>query len=150
MNDMREASATAFWHASKALYDKPEVMRLALKAQDSAGRDVNVILLLAWLHQRGLSPDADGWKQLKAESDKERRTFEMMRAYRRSMQGKGGYEEAKSIELDAERSVQERLIDAMGTPVKGDPVPLLAAYLKGFREADALMKALGLPPRTNA
>ena len=46
-------TASEFWRLSQALYAAPGVSELCLQAQDEAGAEINLLLLLALLQARG-------------------------------------------------------------------------------------------------
>lgn len=115
---MSEAAAE-FWRFSLAIYARPGVAPACLVLQDQHGRDVNLALYCCWLGVSGrgrltqealASADAAvaGWRH---------QVVERFRGARRAIKAAAApdsdaiYAKAKAIELEAERLLQQRLVE---------------------------------------
>jgi uncharacterized protein (TIGR02444 family) len=103
--------AEAFWTWSLATY--PAVQELALRFQDNAGGDVNLLLFCAWI--RHLAPEELDAVEAAVRPWRES-VLVPLREARRGARGTPLYESLKSVELSAEKIAQKRICDALSSP----------------------------------
>ena len=106
-------SPAELWQQTQALYREPEVEALCLQAQDKAGADVNLLLLLILLARHGqgapLSP-------LLTTSQRQAEVLKPWRALRRRLKPRlepDDYQALLNHELALERWAQEGLLAAL-------------------------------------
>ena len=147
-NDREEAAGEAFWRFSLALYARPGVAEALLSLQDSAGRDVNLILFALWLGAtRGRRFDPAGLAAAAAEIAPLNAVVAELRGLRRRLKKSADpgltslRRQVAGLELAAERRVQYRLGNLAGEPLAaadGDRFAAaeanLALYLGGEAE----------------
>jgi uncharacterized protein (TIGR02444 family) len=149
-------AAEALWRFSLAFYARPGVAATCLELQDRAGHDVNLLLYACWL---GLSGRGRLTAQsLVAAEDAARPWREAViapiRAARRAVKQQGAapelYEQAKALELAAERGALSRL-EKLAPPEairaapqrREDAMHNLDFYLKDASQTkDALITAI--------
>lgn len=78
-------TASEFWRLSQALYAAPGVRELCLQAQDEAGAEINLLLLLALLQARGWR---GSYRPLLASIRQQQPLLRQWRALRRSLKAK--------------------------------------------------------------
>ncbi|GEM_PF-2892974 len=127
------ADRTGFREFSEALWASPQLRGACLDLQDSAGIDVNLVLLALFLAAHGRAADADVAARAGAASqDWTRPVTDNLRAARRAIKGQDDalYEKALSLELEAEAVLQDRLAAiAEGAPAAPADTGLAAANL---------------------
>jgi uncharacterized protein (TIGR02444 family) len=125
---MTAPDADAFWSWSTAFYAKPGVAEACLDLQNRDGAEVNLVLLLLWLAEKGYAPLGQGEV---AELDRtvrpwRERVVEPLRALRNALKGQGEDAVRRAIlsaELVAERSTQRRLVAALPELGESDAAP---------------------------
>ncbi len=106
-----------FWTFSLAFYGRTGVSQACIALQDRQGRDVNLTLYLCWvgLSGRGRLVAGDLAREADTITPWRRAVIEPLRAARRALKAETGtdiaalYEQAKAVELAAERAGQQRL-----------------------------------------
>ncbi len=112
-----DEAADGFWRYSLAVYAAPGVAAALIGLQDNAGRDVNLALFCAWVGAsgRGRLTTADIERVDGAISGWRHGVIVPLRAARRAIRQDDGadtpelYDQAKALELAAERVAQYRL-----------------------------------------
>jgi uncharacterized protein (TIGR02444 family) len=131
---MTSSDDSAFWRFSLRFYALPDVAPACLALQDEAGVDVNLLLLLLFLAEKGRAVSRDDVARLDAAIAPWRGdVVEPLRALRRRLKtGVGDFPPGaseglrnmvKKVELEAERLEQGRLESAalsLGKPVARD------------------------------
>lgn len=150
-------TANEFWRLSQALYRTPGVQAACLQAQDKAGADVNLLLLLALLGARGWRGEL---APLLAASARLAALLQPWRALRRRLQprlGEPDYQALLSHELALERLAQEQLLAVLPAcagqpqPLAGEPLHHYLDHLGlGASPLHAQLAALGPLARTLA
>lgn len=118
-------SPAELWQATQALYREPGVEALCLQAQDKAGADVNLLLLLVLLARRGQGARLP---PLLATSQRQAAVLQPWRALRRRLKARvetRDYQALLAHELALEQWAQAGLLSAL-TLGKGQS---LADYL---------------------
>lgn len=126
--------ATPFWRFSLALYGRPGVPPACLALQDEAGIDVNVLLFVLFLADRGRRLDATDVARIDAMTAAWRAdVVRPLRGVRRALKDRpapfgGQTTEAlrtrvKRIELESERIQQETIEAAFPAARTGAPEP---------------------------
>ncbi|GAA4499366.1 TIGR02444 family protein [Pseudaeromonas paramecii] len=106
-------SPAELWQATQALYREPGVEALCLQAQDKAGADINLLLLLVLLARRGqgaLLPP------LLATSQRQAAVLQPWRALRRRLKARvetSDYQALLAHELALEQWAQEGLLSTL-------------------------------------
>ncbi|HTH95847.1 MAG TPA: TIGR02444 family protein [Stellaceae bacterium] len=145
----------AFWQWAVALYGKPGVAPACLTLQDGNGVDVNLMLLLLHLATLGQAVGAAELRVLdEAAAPWRHEVVEPLRALRRKMKPMGEDATRKLVqaaELDAERVVQRRMIEAL-PPLQPSTEPVVdlasrhldiyAAYIGTTLDMDAVTAIL--------
>ncbi len=150
-------TANEFWQVSQALYRAPGVQAACLQAQEQAGADVNLLLLLALLEARSRHVEL---APLLAASASLAPLLRPWRALRRDLKPRldaADYQALLNHELALERLAQAQLLAALrvadGMP-GGSGVTPLAHYLDhlglGASPLRAHLAALGPLARTLA
>ncbi|WP_107853203.1 TIGR02444 family protein [Oceanimonas marisflavi] len=136
--------ADALWRFSEQHYGRPGVATACLQLQDEHGANVNLLLLLLLLEQRGLTVDlAPFWPVLESR----RELFAHWRALRRRLKpGLGGDDYARLLqhELELERWQQQELLTVLSTTPPRPGSGALLAYLNSLQVADGPLWQLKL------
>jgi uncharacterized protein (TIGR02444 family) len=137
-------TAEAFWDWSLAFYADPAVSAACLALQDEHGADVNIVLVLLWLASAGAGPlDADEVLTLdRALSPWRRDVVVPLRSLRRALKGQGEDAVRRAVaaaELEAERSAQRRLVEALPAlrPGSGPARSRAVASFRHYGPADS-------------
>lgn len=148
------------WQFSVDRYDRPGVAELCLQAQDRCGVDVNFLLYAAWLADTGYHLDAEHLAGLtQATAQWRREVVSPLRTLRRQWRGveeaAALREKLKSLELEAERSLQDTIWHYFRSrpPAAGETdlrCNLLVVFVgqgvardSGEKMVDSLARALG-------
>jgi uncharacterized protein (TIGR02444 family) len=122
--------AASFWRFSLRIYGLPKVAPTLIACQDEAGADVTLMLFALWRAQAGERLGAEALAQAdEAARPWRERAVRPLREVRRFLKTAGNeaiYEQAKALELAAERLEQERLC-AAGIRSASAAAPLAAA-----------------------
>lgn len=115
-------AATEFWDFSLALYARPGVAPACLVLQDEHHKDVIIALFCCWVGASGRGRlDSAALAAAEAAALPWRtRVVEPLRRTRHALKGVAGaealYARMKEIELEAERSAQQRLVPLAPAP----------------------------------
>jgi uncharacterized protein (TIGR02444 family) len=132
-----ELDASDFWRFSLRTYDDPAIRASCLALQDSAGCDVNVILLLLYAATRRVALHASDFARIEQASCQWRESVvRPLRAARRAVRSQApdsadAYAALKAAELEAEKVSQELLvrgINALRLPMQARSVRQLADH----------------------
>ena len=152
--------AGAFWEFSLAFYGQEPVARACLSLQDRRQAAVNNLLLCCWLATQGLRLEEPGLRAAMGAVDAWRlQIVEPLRSARRAL-GAGFPELAKtdrqtikhgilSVELDAERVAQDRMVAAIGDHVAPEEAAPSRGLAHGALEA-YLGMVIGTPDAQDA
>ncbi len=102
-----------FWPLSQALYRAPGVQAACLQAQDKAGADVNLLLLLALLGARGWRGELAPLLAASARLAEVLRPWRALRRRLKSRLGEPDYQALLEHELALERLAQQQLLAAV-------------------------------------
>ena len=115
---MEALTADGFWRWSLAFYGRPRIAETCLTLQDQHGADVNIVLLLLYAAAQGMQAiDVDDAARLEAAVSPWRvEAILPLRKLRRALKGadeKAVRHHVAAAELEAERSAQRRLVQAL-------------------------------------
>ncbi len=128
MGKPEKPSANPFWDFSLRVYARPGVAQEALRLQDAAGQDVNLLLFCCWAGACGHELSAEEAHRLEAVSAGWReavvRQLRAVRRYLKPLEGEDGISALRAAvkrqELEAERLQQDRLNAALPLSGSGD------------------------------
>lgn len=112
---MSQISAEEFWQFSIQHYERDAVKNACLSLQDSAGADVNLLLLAIWLKTLSITVSRETLANLFSTSTHwQTEKIVPLREKRRSQAKQSeGYEKLLASELEAEKGEQRALIQCL-------------------------------------
>ncbi len=118
MTQHNNLSTDAFWHYSTSLYQQPQAASLCLRLQDTAGINVNMLLMLCWCLQEQQIVVLKQWQTLKAAIGHSEQLLVKHRLHRKAAKAPSHpehhrYAELKQQELVLEAQQQEELVTVL-------------------------------------
>lgn len=150
---MGDAPDSPFWRFSLSFYARPDIAPACLQLQDEANVDVNLMLFLLFLAERGRAITRDDVARLDASIAPWRtEVVEPLRALRRRLKSgvgdvpsEGLRNMVKKIELEAERLEQARLENTASS--LGKPAPRGEAAQANLAAYEAYLGPLPQAPK---
>lgn len=126
-----------FWQYSLAVYQRPGVSELCLQLQDDWAADVNVLLCVSWLSSIGQPVTETVLDELLAESyEWTQQCIGPLRQARRYLKQQNDvdvYQQTKTLELEAESLLQQRLYQRLRhLPLEGAVDGLLQSNVQQY------------------
>ncbi|MFP2768559.1 TIGR02444 family protein [Oceanisphaera sp. KMM 10153] len=141
---MSQPDADQFWQFSEQHYPRPGVAQACLQLQDEHGANVNLLLLLLLLEERGLDVDPAHFLPL---LQTRRGLFDQWRALRRRLKARldnDDYLQLLQHELELERWQQQELLQVLAQHPPRPGSGSLLTYLTLLQVADAPLWQLKL------
>ncbi len=141
---MRLPDAEQLWQFSEQHYARPGVAQACLQLQDEHGANVNLLLLLLMLEERGLGADSAHFLPL---LQARRGLFDQWRALRRRLKTRidnDDYLQLLQHELELERWQQQELLQVLAQHPPRPGSGSLLTYLTLLQVADAPLWQLKL------
>ncbi len=140
--EQKKSSESALWTFATSVYADAAVSQAALRAQDEAGLDVNLLLFAAWLATRGVALDSAQLERAEARCGLWRQEVvqplrRLRRGWKQNPPHESAYAAIKDLELEAERRQLAFLEDLVAPDERSagndHAASLLTANLRALR-----------------